>query len=295
MGNESESPSSAQNDFVNGAIAASYNWLKVEDQQQQMQASDGLESSYFNFQPTTLNIPGSVTSFNSDQQQQQQINSILNSALVASASMLSRKMSWEINSPDESPREKNNQKQQQSHHYPQNNEIEVIAEKNKGKKRIDRRDIFRQHHYPLFTFPNLDKDTDGQIPNADLLQSIIASSLPSAPATIRPKLERTETRPSVSSGVITSTSAAPPPLRKRRHSSSSAPAHSIEDEIQEAKLQHILLQVKREEILLKQEKARLLQEEAKLRQEQIKLELLERQLKTNSSNYKSTADTQRDI
>ena len=93
--------------------------------------------------------------------------------------------------------------------------------------------------------------------------------------------ERVEARPSVSSGVITSTSA---PSRKRLHSSSSA-ARSIEDEIQEAKLQHILLQVKREEILLQQERAKLAQEESKLRQEQIKTELLERKLmRANDGN-----------
>ncbi|KAI1719898.1 hypothetical protein Ddc_09131 [Ditylenchus destructor] len=63
--------------------------------------------------------------------------------------------------------------------------------------------------------------------------------------------------------------------RKRPHSTSEKP---IDEKIQEAKLQLLLIQVKREEALLEQERAKVIQEQAKARQEQAKAQLLEREL-----------------
>ena len=66
--------------------------------------------------------------------------------------------------------------------------------------------------------------------------------------------------------------------RKRRHST-----RPIDEEIQEAKLQLLLLQVKREEVLLQQDKAKVLQE-AKTRQEVARAALLERELEISKSS-----------
>lgn len=67
-------------------------------------------------------------------------------------------------------------------------------------------------------------------------------------------------------------------LRKRPYTNDFKRAKLIEDEIQEAKLQLLLIQVKREEALLQQDLAKVEQEKAKAKQERVKTELLEREL-----------------
>lgn len=53
---------------------------------------------------------------------------------------------------------------------------------------------------------------------------------------------------------------------------------SIDDEIQEVKLQLLLIQLKREEAFLQQDQAKVEQEKAKARQERAKADLLEREV-----------------
>nr|CAD2190354.1 unnamed protein product [Meloidogyne enterolobii] len=245
MGNE-VLQSSAQFDPMNGALNATFNWLKCEEQHA---GSDSADSSFL----STLNIPA-VEQVQTDQQQ---LNTFLSSALAASASYLSRKTSWETqSSPIESPRGDQPLRKQQrfcsqsAKQSPQNNGNENhMTDKSKDNDVII-------------------SDGPDNTTNTELL--------------VQQNSE--EIRPSVSSGVITSTSSTANNnninnVRKRQHSSSSIIAtKSIEDEIQEAKLKQINLQIKREEIILLQEKAKLLQEEAKVRQENAKAELLERQL-----------------
>lgn len=67
-------------------------------------------------------------------------------------------------------------------------------------------------------------------------------------------------------------------MRKRPYTNDFKRAKLIEDEIQEAKLQLLLIQVKREEALLQQDLAKVEQEKAKAKQERVKTELLEREL-----------------
>jgi hypothetical protein len=140
MGNEP----SAIMDCVNGAIAASYNWLKTESPQHLNNISfDGLDSNFFqqiNNPTTALSFAGSENGLTMNaEQQQQQISTLLNSALAASASMLGRKMSWETCcSPSDSPLEKQQQQRAYNSNQPpiqQNTELEIVmtADRNKGK------------------------------------------------------------------------------------------------------------------------------------------------------------------
>uniref|UniRef100_A0A914HJS8 P-type Cu(+) transporter n=1 Tax=Globodera rostochiensis TaxID=31243 RepID=A0A914HJS8_GLORO len=110
----------------------------------------------------------------------------------------------------------------------------------------------------------------------DLLQSIISSS-----ALIKASdyIEAATAQPSIFQPVLSSNSD-----RKRPHSCSSASVKSTEDEVAEAKLRLVMMQLRKEEILMKQETYKLAQEEAKLRQERAKAELLEIQLKRAKSN-----------
>ncbi|KAF7632647.1 hypothetical protein Mgra_00007952 [Meloidogyne graminicola] len=267
MGNEVHS--SAQFDTTNGSLSSTFNWMKSEDQQSQI-GSESADSSFI----SALNIPAVELIY----LDQQQLNSILSSALAASASYLSRKASWDVlGSPIESPRGEQPPRKQQricsitSKQSPQNNGIEnFTADKNKDN------DIISISECPVNTT------------NAELfVQGIIDAS--NQTHNNLPILENNnnEIRSSIySSGVITSTNTTTTITtnnnnRKRQHSSSSTTnfaSKSIEDETHEAKLRLINLQIKREELLLLQEKSKLLQEEAKVRQENAKAELLERQL-----------------
>uniref|UniRef100_A0A915N506 P-type Cu(+) transporter n=1 Tax=Meloidogyne javanica TaxID=6303 RepID=A0A915N506_MELJA len=262
MGNE-VLHSSAQFDPMNGALNATFNWLKCEEQHT---GSDSADPSFL----STLNIPA-VEQVQTDQQQ---LNTFLSSALAASASYLSRKASWETqSSPIESPRGDQPLRKQQrfcsqsAKQSPQNNGNENhMTDKSKDNDVII-------------------SDGPDNATNTELLvQRIIEASTQNNNNNLLISENSEEIRPSVSSGVITSTSSTANNnninnVRKRQHSSSSIIAtKSIEDEIQEAKLRQINLQIKREEIILLQEKAKLLQEEAKVRQENAKAELLERQL-----------------
>ena len=121
MGNE-VTPSNQ--DYVNGAIAASYNWLKTEDQHQA--GMDGLDSLYF--QNTCAS-----TADNSFNIEPQQISTLLNSALAASASLLNRKASWEANSPAESPKQLHTKQRTYLQQQSNDNDIEMVAGSGKGK------------------------------------------------------------------------------------------------------------------------------------------------------------------
>uniref|UniRef100_A0A914LIV1 Regulatory protein zeste n=1 Tax=Meloidogyne incognita TaxID=6306 RepID=A0A914LIV1_MELIC len=262
MGNE-VLHSSAQFDPMNGALNATFNWLKCEEQHT---GSDSADPSFL----STLNIPA-VEQVQTDQQQ---LNTFLSSALAASASYLSRKASWETkSSPIESPRGDQPLRKQQrfcsqsAKQSPQNNGNENhMTDKSKDND--------------VIISDGPDNTTNTEL----LVQRIIEASTQNNNNNLLISENSEEIRPSVSSGVITSTSSTANNnninnVRKRQHSSSSIIAtKSIEDEIQEANLRQINLQIKREEIILLQEKAKLLQEEAKVRQENAKAELLERQL-----------------
>lgn len=76
--------------------------------------------------------------------------------------------------------------------------------------------------------------------------------------------------------------------RKRPRSSSSTGSKSADDELVEAKLRLVMLQIRREELILRQEQCKLTQEEAKVRQEQMKSELLEIQLRAERAKLRGT-------